>query len=173
MSAETPEKGSGSEERLGKGSPGPIDPPRSPHFPLPDPAWEPTRGFFAAAARGELAIPRCTGCGRRIWYPRPACPACGGTDLPWETVSGRGTLFSFAVVRRPLWRPFAERVPYATGLVALAEDPAVRLVTLLVDCAPEELRVEMAVHAVFRSLRFAGAETEVVVPLFTPDAAAR
>jgi len=163
----------GPEDDPGRGAPGAMGPPHSPHFPLPDPAWEPTRGFFAAAARGELAIPRCADCRARVWYPRPACPACGSGDLAWEPVSGRGTLFSFAVVRRPLWRPFADRVPYATGLVALAEDPAVRLVTLLVDCAPEELRVEMAVHAVFRPLRFPGAETEVTVPLFTPDPAPR
>lgn len=166
MSAEGPERGSrGSSDRR---APGTSDPPCSPHFPLPDPAWEPTRGFFAAAARGELAIPRCGGCGARVWYPRPACPACGGRDLPWEPVSGRGTLFSFAVVRRPLWRPFADRIPYATGLVALAEDPAVRLVTLLVDCAPEDLRVDMAVHAVFRPLRFPGSSRAVVVPFFAP-----
>lgn len=144
------------------------DAPHSPGFPLPDPHWEPTRGFFAAAARGELAVPRCRGCGVRVWYPRPACPGCGGDDLAWESVSGRGTLFSWAVVRRPLWRPFADRVPYATALVALDEDPAVRIVTLLVDCAFEALRVDMPVHAVFHPLRFAGGDAEVVVPLFAP-----
>ena len=30
-----------------------------PDFPLPDTDWPPTREFWAAAARGELAVPRC------------------------------------------------------------------------------------------------------------------
>ena len=31
-------------------------------FPLPDVDWEPTRGFWQAAQREELQIPRCEGC---------------------------------------------------------------------------------------------------------------
>jgi len=136
--------------------------------PLPDTEWPLTRPFFAAAARGELAIPRCAGCRAWVWYPREECPRCGGSELPWTRVSGRGTLFSWAVVRRALWKPFADKVPYATGLVALEEDAAVRLVTTLVDCEPEELRVDMPVRAVFRPLAFRGARRQVVVPMFAP-----
>lgn len=136
--------------------------------PLPDTEWPPTRPFFEAAARGELAIPRCAGCGAWVWYPRDDCPRCGGVHLPWTPVSGRGTLFSWAVVRRALWKPFAEKVPYVTGLVALEEDPAVRVVTTLVDCEPGDLRVDMPVRAVFRALAFRGAPRQVVVPMFAP-----
>lgn len=143
-------------------------PRRMPDFPLPDTEWGPARGFFEAAARSELAIPRCAACQRRVWYPKPACPDCGGRELPWVPVSGRGTLFSWATVQRPLWKPFAEKVPYTTGLVALEEDPRVRLVSLLADCAPEELRPDMAVHAVFRPLAFADGERALVVPFFAP-----
>ena len=39
----------------------------------------------------------------------------------------RATLFSWAVVRRAFLPAFADRVPFVTALVALAEDPAVRL----------------------------------------------
>lgn len=143
-------------------------PRRMPDFPLPDTEWAPGRGFFEAAARGELAIPRCAGCGRRVWYPKPACPDCGGSELPWEPVSGRGTLFSWAAVQRPLWKPFAGKVPYTTGLVALEEDPRVRVVGLLADCTPEELRPDMPVHAVFRPLSFAHGDRAPAVPFFAP-----
>jgi uncharacterized OB-fold protein len=138
-------------------------------FPLPDLAWEPTRPFWEAAARGELVLPRCAGCGAWVWYPKPRCPGCGGETLPWSAASGRATLFSWAVVRRALVPAFAAEVPYVPGLVALAEDPAVRLVTRLVDCAPEALRVGMPVRVVFRSLRFPGVPGEVVAPLFAPE----
>ncbi len=135
--------------------------------PLPDPTLEITRPFFEGAARRELRIPRCRACGVLVWYPRPRCPACDADALAWNTLSGRGTVFSFAVVRRALWKPFADRVPYATGLVALEEDRDVRLVTTFVHCSPEELAIDQPVRAVFEPLRF-GDGPEVVVPLFAP-----
>ncbi len=144
-----------------------------PAFPLPDPDFEPTRGFWEAAARGELAVPRCAACGQWNWYPRESCRDCGGRELPWTAVSGRGTLFSWAVVRRALVKPFADPLPFATGLVALDEDPAVRMVTRLVDCEPELLRIDMPMRVVFRPLVFSGVEGRVIAPLFTPMAAGR
>jgi uncharacterized protein len=137
-------------------------------FPLPDTDWEPLREFWAGAARGELVIPRCRACARWVWYPRETCPGCDRRDLAWTAVSGRGRLYSWAVVRRGLAKPFADRVPYAAGLVALEEDPAVRLVTNLVDCDLDALRVDEPVHVVFRPLRFSDAEGEVTAPMFTP-----
>jgi uncharacterized OB-fold protein len=137
-------------------------------FPLPDVDWEPTRELFAAAARGELRITRCDSCRRYLWYPETPCRHCGGSDLTWSTVSGRGTLFSWSVIRYPWIPQFASLVPFVTGLVALAEDPRVRMVTRIVGCAPEDLRCDLPVTAVFRPLRFEGVSGEVVVPMFQP-----
>jgi uncharacterized OB-fold protein len=88
--------------------------------------------------------------------------------MPWTPVSGRGTLFSWAVVRRALVPAFAEKVPFVTGLVALAEDPAVRVVTNVVDCAPEALRAELPLRVVFRPLVFPKLARRVIAPMFTP-----
>ena len=90
--------------------------------------------------------------------------------MPWTPVSGRGTLFSWAVVRRALVSAFAEKVPYVAGLVALAEDPAVRVVTNLIDCEPEALRAGLPVRAVFRPLVFPNLTRRVIAPMFTPAA---
>ncbi len=137
-------------------------------FPLPDIEWEGTRGFWEAAAREQLAIPRCAACARFQWYPHERCRACGGSELPWTTVSGRGTLFSWAVVRRALVSAFADQVPYVSALVALAEDPGVRVVTRIVDCTPESLRAEQPMRVVFRPLVFPKVTRRVIAPLFTP-----
>ncbi len=107
-----------------------------PDFPLPDVDWEPTREFWAGAARGVLRIPRCDGCTRWMWYPEPPCRWCGDTRLTWYDVSGRGRLFSWSVVRYAWIPQVADRLPFVTGLVALEEDPAVRVVSYIVDCAP-------------------------------------
>ena len=137
-------------------------------FPLPDVDWEPTREFWAAAARHRLAIPRCDACQRLVWYPETPCRYCGGATLTWTEVSGRGRLFAWSVVRHA-WIPhFADRVPLVTALIALEDDAAVRLVSLVVDCAPEALRCDMALRVDFRPLRFGGVAGEVVVPVFRP-----
>ena len=77
--------------------------------------------------------------------------ACDG-PLTWTAVSGAGTLFSWAVVRRAFLPAFADQVPFVTALVALAEDPAVRLPTYLVDADPDTLRADEPVRVTFRPL---------------------
>lgn len=139
-------------------------------FPLPDITWDRTRNFWEAAARDELAVPRCASCERFHWYPPEACPACGAA-LTWTRVSGRGRLFSFAVVTRALFKAYAAEAPYTTGLVSLEEDPSVRMVTRFVDCDPDSLEMDMPVRVVFRDLAFEGVEGSVRAPFWTPATA--
>ena len=139
-------------------------------FPLPDPDWEPTRGFYAAAARGELAIPRCEACGQLAWTPPEACRACGSERLAWQPQSGRAQLFSWARVERAWVEAYRPIAPYTTGIVSLEEDPRVRLVTLIVDAQPEALRPELAMEAVFRPLPYPDAPNDLLVPQFRPAA---
>ena len=137
-------------------------------FPLPDVDDPLTAEFFAGAARGELVIPRCGSCGTYVWYPRETCPLDGGA-LTWTHVSGRGTLFSWAVVQRAFLPAFADMVPFVTALVALEEDPAVRIVTYIVDALPEQLRADQPVEVDFRPLSFATVpDRAVTVPMFRP-----
>jgi uncharacterized OB-fold protein len=137
-------------------------------FPLPDTDWEATRPFWAAAARGVLAVTRCDLCGRWAWYPEGHCRHCGGTRLTWTEVSGRGRLFAWSIVHRAFIPQLADQVPYVTGLVSIDEDPAVRIVTRIVDCPHDELRADMRVRVSFRPLRFTGIAREVQAPMFVP-----
>jgi uncharacterized OB-fold protein len=135
-------------------------------FPLPDVDDPLVAPFFAGAARGELMITRCDMCGEYVWYPQPACPRDGGA-LTWAAVSGRASLFTWAVVRRAFLPAFEDRVPFVTALVALAEDPAVRLCTYIVDAAPEELVADAPLAVSFRPLEFSTVPGKsVVVPMF-------
>jgi hypothetical protein len=137
-------------------------------FPLPDTDWPPTREFWAAAARGEFSLPRCDECRRFVWYPDGHCRRCGARAYTWTTVSGRGRLFSWSIVRRAFIPQFADEVPYVTGVVAIDEDPGVRIVSRVVDCDPAVLRIEMPVRVVFRPLSFPGVPGEVTAPMFVP-----
>ncbi len=88
--------------------------------------------FWEGARRGELRVQQCAETGRLIFPPRPMSPWGPHTPPRWVTVSGRGTIWSFAVPHPPLLPWYAERSPYNVVVVALEEDPAVRMVGNLV-----------------------------------------
>jgi len=138
-------------------------------FPLPDVDDPVVAPFFAGAARGELCVTRCTDCAQYVWYPQAACPQCGGA-LEWVAVSGRATLFSWTVVQRAFLPAFEDKVPFVSALVALDEDPAVRVVSYVVDADADALHADMPLEATFRPLSFATVpDRSVVVPMFTPS----
>lgn len=139
-----------------------------PEFPLPDTTWEPTAEFWAGAARHELRIPHCERCGRACWYPRERCRYCDGTRFAWRTMSGRGTLFSWVVVTHAFLPHFGDLVPFVPGLVALDEDPAVRVATRVVDADLDALDFELPLRVTFRPITFAGVDGSVTAPLFAP-----
>ena len=81
------------------------------------------RRVLGGRRRDELRIPRCDACGRLHWYPETECRHCDGEAFTWETMSGRGTLFSWVVVTHAFLPQFADLVPFVPALVALDEDP--------------------------------------------------
>lgn len=112
--------------------------------PLPIPV---TRPFWDALARGEVLLQHCAACGTWVYYPRIRCPHCLSDDLPWERVRGTGTVYTFTIGRQPTHPAFADDVPQLIAVVELDEGP--RLTTTLVEVAPEDIVVGMAVEPVF------------------------
>jgi uncharacterized OB-fold protein len=116
--------------------------------PLPRPINpELTRPFWEAARRHELVMPRCTTCDHVFFYPRSECPRCFSTTLEWVPVSGRGRLHSFTIVYQPANAAFKAEAPHVYAVVQLDEGP--RLVSNVVECDPEAVRVDMPLVAVF------------------------
>ena len=85
-----------------------------------------TRGFFEAAARGVLAVRRCTGCGAALHVPVPVCPYCRSADGRWEPAGTTGTVYSWTAVEHQVHPAFP--VPYTIILVELDDVPGVRMV---------------------------------------------
>ncbi|MCB2048253.1 MAG: OB-fold domain-containing protein [Novosphingobium sp.] len=135
-------------------------------FPLPD-VDGPLAPLWQAASQGEFRLPRCQPCGTFDWYPTGECRACHGSDIEWVALSGRGTLFSWAVVKRALHKPLAPIAPYVSAIVVIDEDRKTRFVTRLVDCDPESLHAGMPVEVFFADLGYPAVETGVAAPLFT------
>lgn len=135
---------------------------------VPDLSFEPLAPLWRAAAEGELKLPRCQQCGKFDWYPKGVCAGCGGGDIVWTKLSGRAKLFSWAVVKRALHLPIAPLGPYVSAIVAIEEDPNVRIVTRVVDCDPEGLQDGMELEVKFADLGYPGVQTNVTAPLFAP-----
>jgi uncharacterized OB-fold protein len=113
-------------------------------IPLPTPS-QVSLPYWDAARDEKLVYQRCSTC--LAVPPRPVamCGICGGRHLPWETSSGRGTLYSWTVVWRPQHPSF--RVPYAPAVMAVEE--GWWLMTSVIGCGPEDLREAMPLEVVF------------------------
>lgn len=96
--------------------------------PLLPPVTPDSAPFWEGASRGELRVQRCPDTGRLLFPPRPLSPWGGHREPEWVALSGRGSIWSFVVVHPPLLPYFADRAPYNVVVVALEEDPTVRLV---------------------------------------------
>ena len=103
----------------------------------------PSQVYREALAKGDFRIQQCNGCGKHQFYPRALCKYCGGTDLQWVSVSGQGTVYSTSVVRQ---KP-EDGPDYNVALVDLAEGP--RMLTRVVEIAPEAIRIGMRVNGFF------------------------
>lgn len=132
--------------------------------PAPGPLLPPIDGdsapFFEGCRRGELRVQQCSATGRLIFPPRPMSPFAPHAKPGWTTLSGRGSLWSFVVPHPPLLPWYAERAPYNVILVALEEDPRVRLAGNLVagpgaaldSVDPATLRIGEPLRAIFEVL---------------------
>jgi len=126
-----------------------------PPLPQPDALTQP---FWEACRRRVLEAPACQACGHLFLPPGPRCPRCWSARLATRTLSGEGSVFSFAVYRRS-YHPSLP-APYTVALIELREGP--RLISNVVGCAPEELRIGMPVRVRFDDLG------EFTLPRFEP-----
>ena len=117
------------------------------------PVTKETEPFWDAAAAGRLLIKYCLACGQPHHYPRSICPFCGSDRTEWRESAGRGAIYSYSVMRRV-------PAPYAIAYVTLLE--GVTLMTNIVDCDLDAIRIGQAVRVVFKPT-----EGGPPVPMFT------
>ena len=115
--------------------------------------------FWTSGANGVLRFQYCGTTDRYLHPPRVVCPGC---EEPPEIreVSGRATVVGVTVNHQP-WLPDME-VPYVIGLVAIEEDPLVRITTLIVDAEPDEVVIGLPVSVRFEQHK------DVWLPVFAP-----
>lgn len=133
---------------------------------MSDPRMYPqARSYLEAANERRLIVPRCLDCEAHFFPPRVVCPYCLGDDVEFAESDGRGTLYSYSVVRTEGHPDRGSDAPYPIALVALDDGPI--MFSTVVDCAIADLAVDMVLAVDFEAL--SGAQ---LYPVFRPDSAA-
>jgi uncharacterized protein len=126
-----------------------------PLFPEPD-----TEPFWAATAEHRLTYQVCRACGQIVFHPRRHCTGCLRDDLEWRDSAGRGTVYTFTVIRQNGHPFFRARIPYVVGLIDL--DEGFRMLAEIA-AGPDAVHVNQRVAVTWED------HQGLSVPLFTPQ----
>lgn len=134
------------------------DPLRPQAGPVPHASSHLSEPFWEGCRSHELRYQRCAACGSANFPPTERCRQCLSADLGWNRGSGRGEIYSWTVVYRPVTAEFAP--PYAPAIITL--DEGYQMLTNVVGVSPDELAVGMRV-----SVEFHATGPDVTLPYFT------
>jgi hypothetical protein len=120
---------------------------------------EDSAAFWDAADQGRLVAQRCAACGRLRHPPRPMCPECSSLDVEVVELSGRGVVYSYALLHHPQHPAF--EYPVLAVLVDLEE--GIRIVSNVVGVEPNDVGIGIPVQ-----VEFVASDGEHHVPVFRP-----
>jgi uncharacterized OB-fold protein len=126
--------------------------------PIPDEASQP---FFDGAREHHLMLQQCTTCGEMMWPVKSRCDNCLNPTITWVQASGKGTLYSFALMHQVYHPGFVSEVPYNVAEVDLEE--GLRVISNIVGCSNADLRISMPLEVTFEDISEA-----VTLPKFKP-----
>lgn len=101
-----------------------------------------TAPFWEAAKARRLSVPRCGECGTFRMPPTPFCPHCQSRLVDWVDLAGEATVYSYSVVRG---LPQFSDLVLVAAILDLPDAPGARIVSNIIDLAPEEVSIGMRV----------------------------
>ncbi len=128
--------------------------------PKPGIDWE-TRAYWEGAKRHELILQRCSSCAAIQHRPRALCVSCFADTIEYFRASGRGSVYSYTITHQNQSPGFRNATPYVLAWVELEE--GVRLLSNIVGCSPDKVRIGMPIE-----VDFADIDGEVAIPRFRP-----
>lgn len=109
-----------------------------------------TEPFWQGIKDHQLLLQRCDDCGAFRFIPKEVCPGCASVQSTWTPVSGAGKVYSYSTVYRGTGTAFQDDLPFTVVMVELAEGP--RIISHLIDCAPDQVKIDMPVAVVFEDV---------------------
>ena len=120
-----------------------------------------TLPFWEAASEHRLVVQRCTACGHSCLPPSPVCPECRSDASSWQEVSGRGEVYTWTTVHRPI--AAGQELPFCIAVIALEDAGGVRIISNLVGVEPDAIEIGMAVELVWEDM-----SADLAIPRFRP-----
>jgi uncharacterized OB-fold protein len=122
-----------------------------------------TLPFWEAAAEHRLVVQRCAACQHTRLPPAPICPECRSADAEWQEISGRGEVYTFTHVHRPI--AAGQDLPFVIAVITLEGAGGVRIISNLVGSSPEEIEIGTPVELVWEDM-----SPDLAIPRFRPVA---
>ena len=120
-----------------------------------------TLPWWQAAAEHRLVVQACGACGHTRLPPSPVCPECRSDLAHWREVTGRGEVYTYTWVHRPI--AAGQELPYAIVVVALEGSGGIRIISNLVGAKPDELSIGLPVEVVWEDM-----SDDFAIPRFQP-----
>jgi uncharacterized OB-fold protein len=123
-----------------------------------------TLPWWQAAAEHRLVVQRCTACGHTRLPPAPLCASCRSTDAEWQEISGRGEVYTYTIVHRPIAAD--QELPYVIAVIALEGSGGLRMISNIVGIDASEVAIGMPLELVWEDM-----SEDLSIPRFRPRAA--
>lgn len=115
--------------------------------------------YWDGLRQHKLLLQCCADCRRFRFPPMPACPFCASPRSNLSKAGGRGSIYSWIIVRRAFDAAFRDQVPYTLATIDLEE--GARTVARLEGGAEAsfglKVRAEFFDHRDWTELRFRAA----------------
>ncbi|MBI4340455.1 MAG: Zn-ribbon domain-containing OB-fold protein [Chloroflexi bacterium] len=119
--------------------------------PVPLPQQE-SDYYWGKCKEHELWLRFCNLCSQAYFYPRDLCPRCFSRNTTWVKASGRGQIYTFAIVYQIPRPTYKGPLPYIIALVKLEEGPIMPTNIVGVEADPAKLKIGMPVTVVFEDI---------------------
>jgi uncharacterized OB-fold protein len=108
-----------------------------------------TRDYWDGVEAESLKLPYCLDCHTFNYYPHAVCVRCMSTNLEYRPVSGRGTVYTYTVIRSP--QPaFKGLEPYVVANVEL--DEGVRMMANVLTDDVDSIGIGTKVRLVYQEI---------------------
>ena len=122
-----------------------------------------TLPWWEAAREHRLVVQRCAACEHTRHPPAPVCPECRSDASDWLEITGRGEVYTFTIVHRPI--AANQDLPFVVAVIALEGSGGLRMISNVVGVSPDEVEIGMPVELVWEDM-----SEDLAMPRFRPVA---
>lgn len=117
---------------------------------MPQPRFDlHTRPFWDACREHRLLIQRCSECGAHRSPPKALCADCGSFAYDWTESQGLGRVFTYAIAHHCPHPVASASLPYNIAVIELDDCDRALLISNVIDCREDLLRVGLPVQLVW------------------------